>query len=98
MKNSTKVLLASLTSGAGLLALGWLQEKPQAAAQAVAPVEVKQKKLLPALPVTQPVHVENLGPFADIGALEKGSVIRLPRKTKDPLRKVTMNWPYWKSG
>ncbi|MCW1923424.1 PA14 domain-containing protein [Luteolibacter arcticus] len=83
MKNSTKVLLASLTSGASLLALGWLQEKPEAAAQATAPsaaADAKENKADAALPVTrpEPVTPENAGPFGDIGALEKGTVIRLP--------------------
>ena len=81
MKNSTKVLLASLTSGAGLLTLGWLKEKPEVTAQAIVPTEAKAaRKTEPALPVTPPelVTVENVGPFSDIGALEKGSVIRLP--------------------
>jgi hypothetical protein len=82
MKNSTKVLLASLTSGASLLTLGWLQEKPEAVAQAAPSPEAKAttKKVEPALPVTapEPVAAANVGPFTDIGALEKGTVIRLP--------------------
>ena len=80
MKNSTKVLLASLTSGAGLLALGWLKEKAEVIAPMAAPAETTARKPEPALPVTrpQPVAVEKVGPFTDIGALEKGSVIRLP--------------------
>ncbi|MCW1885838.1 PA14 domain-containing protein [Luteolibacter flavescens] len=84
MKKSTKILLTSLTSGAGLLALGWLQEKPEATTTAqptpATPARAMARKAAPTLPVTQPVavDVDAAAPFTDIGSLEKGAVIRLP--------------------
>lgn len=82
MKNSTKTLLVSVTSGAGLLALGWLLEDPAPPASVSAPATAKREatRAAAALPLTepQPVVGTKVGPFADIGALEKGSVIRLP--------------------
>lgn len=82
MKISSKVLLVTLTSGAGLLTLGWLQKRPEAVANAPAPAATKALAPMPEKPVVatvpEPVAAERVGPFADISTLEKGSVIRLP--------------------